>query len=103
MDPFAAIRGELQRARLDVYVSTWCWDCRRLKSYLSRHGIDFTAVNISHDQDAAERLENATGKRGVPFVLVNGAHWVAGYHTGEAGKFNEQRFVEELGAALTRG
>jgi glutaredoxin len=102
MDPFAGIRDALRNARLDVYVSTWCWDCRRLKGYLNDHGIEYETVNISHDPQAAQRLETETGRRGVPFVLVDGVQWVAGYHVDERGRFNAQRFVNELTVALEK-
>ncbi|MBE7493290.1 MAG: glutaredoxin family protein [Planctomycetes bacterium] len=98
-DPFAAIRSRLPGA-LEVYVSTFCWDCRRLKSFLADHNVPFTPVNISDDPAAAARLESETGKRGVPFVLVNGRVWVRGYHRELPGKFDPEVFVRELAAAL---
>lgn len=98
-DPFENVRGRLDGA-LQVYVSTFCWDCRRLKGFLAEHEIPFTEVNISQDADAAEKLESETGKRGVPFVLVRGTNWVRGYHRELPGKFDPILFVRELEAAL---
>lgn len=98
-DPFAAIRKRLPGA-LEVYVSTFCWDCRRLKGFLSEHNVPFTPVNISEDSGAAGKLEAETGKRGVPFVLVNGRNWVRGYHRDVPGNFDADLFVRELTAAL---
>ncbi len=99
-DPFQPVRDALATAQLEVYVSTWCFDCRRLKGVLDSHDVAYTTVNISRDGDAAERLERETGKRGVPFVLVNGRHWVAGYHRDLPGKFDLSRFAHELEQAL---
>jgi glutaredoxin len=99
-DPFEPIRQPLAGATLEVYVSTFCFDCRRLKGFLDTHDVPSTTVNISHDGDAAQRLESETGKRGVPYVLVNGRRWVAGYHRGLPGKFDPALFVRELGEAM---
>jgi glutaredoxin len=99
-DPFEAIRQPLARATLELYVSTWCFDCRRLKGFLDTHDVQYTTVNISRDGDAAQKLEAETGKRGVPHVLVNGRRWVAGYHRGVPGKFDPGLFVRELGEAV---
>lgn len=98
-DPFAALRDRLPGA-LEVFVSTFCWDCRRLKGFLAEHNVPFTTVNISEDPAAAAKLETETGKRGVPYVLVNGRQWVRGYHRELPGKFDPEVFVRELSGAL---
>lgn len=98
-DLFESLRARLPGA-LEIYVSTFCWDCRRLKGFLADHNVPFTIVNISEDPGAADKLEAETGKRGVPFVLVNGRNWVRGYHRELPGKFDAGVFVQELAAAL---
>ncbi|MEZ5992438.1 MAG: glutaredoxin family protein [Planctomycetota bacterium] len=87
-------------AKLEVYVSTFCFDCTRLKRLLDTHGIAYETVNISSVAGAAERLERETGKRGVPYVLVNGQHWVRGYHLEQPGRLNPELFANELASAL---
>lgn len=99
-DPFAPHRSQLAGARLEVYVSTWCPDCSRLKSFLDRFEVAYSTVNISKSHDAATRLEEETGKRGVPYVLVNGSKWVRGYHIDQPGRLNLALFVSELAEAL---
>jgi len=98
-DPFEALRSKLPGA-LEVYVSTFCWDCRKLKGFLADHDVEFRTVNISDEPGAAEKLESETGKRGVPYVLVNGRNWVRGYHRERPGKFDPALFVQELAAAM---
>ena len=100
MDPFAALRDKLSASQLEVYVSTFCGDCRRLKAQLQEHDIAYSTVNISNADGAAEKLESETGKRGVPYVLVNGSRWVRGYHRELPGMFSLQVFVAELTEAL---
>jgi glutaredoxin len=99
-DPFAPHREKLAGARLEIYVSTWCFDCSRLKSVLDRFGIEYDTVNIARQEGAAEKLESETGKRGVPYVLVNGSKWVRGYHLDQPGRLNVQVFASELAQAL---
>ena len=99
-DPFAPHRDKIAGARLEIYVSTWCFDCARLKSVLDRHAVPYVTVNIGKQEGAAEKLETETGKRGVPYVLVNGSKWVRGYHLDQPGRLNVQLFVQELAQAL---
>lgn len=98
-DPFAKIRDRLAGANLQVYATTWCFDCLRLKRFLDKHDVPYEIVNINDVEGAAEKLEAATGKRGVPYMLV-GKHWVRGYHLDQPGRFNPDLFVAELAAAL---
>lgn len=99
-DPFAPHREKFAGARFEVYVSTWCFDCSRLKSVLDRFEIQYDTVNISSEEGAAEKLEAETGKRGVPFVLVNGSRWVRGYHLDQPGRLNVDVLASELAGAL---
>ncbi|MCA8946139.1 MAG: glutaredoxin family protein [Planctomycetes bacterium] len=99
-DAFGQLTPKLQSVSLQVYVSTFCFDCTRLKRLLDAHGIAYETVNISSVAGAAERLERETGKRGVPYVLVNGQHWVRGYHLEQPGRLNPELFVIELASAL---
>ena len=59
------LKVKLQTAKLQVYVSTFCFDCRRLKGLLNEHGIDYEVVNISSVAGAAELPQ------GVPLEQTN--------------------------------
>ena len=61
---------------LAVYSATWCPDCTRLKRWLASTKIATHEVNIDSVDGAAEKLEEETGKRAIPYVLVDGRHWV---------------------------
>jgi glutaredoxin len=98
-DPFVDLRSRLDGA-LQVYVSTFCWDCRRLKAYLNEHNVPYTQVNISEDEDALHRLVSETGKRGVPYILVNNKQWVRGYHREARSKFDPGLLIQELALAF---
>jgi glutaredoxin len=84
---------------LAVYTATWCPDCTRLKRWLATSGIATRDVNIDEVEGAAAKLEEETGKRAIPFVLVDGARWVRGYHKEHRSRFDPALFLEELRAA----
>jgi mycoredoxin len=55
---------------LTVYTTTWCGDCRRLKTQLDREGIAYVAIDIEQDP-AAERfvLTVTGGVQTIPTVV----------------------------------
>ena len=85
-------------AGLDItlYSAGWCPDCRRLESWMVREGLAFPKVDIEAEPEAAERLERETGKRAIPFLLVNGRVWVRGYHKELPTRFDASLFVREV-------
>ena len=59
--------------RVQLYGANWCPDCRRAKSYLSDHGINFQYIDIDqHDWAIAAVEEINQGKRVIPTVLIDG-------------------------------
>ena len=88
---------------LAVYTATWCPDCTRLKRWLGTTGLQTRDVNIENVDGAAEKLEEETGKRAIPFVLVDGKHWVRGYHKELPQRFDPKLFLGELRQALAQG
>lgn len=91
----------LQGHDLTIYHTTWCPDCKRLDRWLSEQGLTPSQVNIEDDADAATKLEDETGKRAVPFILVNNKTWVRGYHKEQPARFDPALLVEELREAVT--
>ncbi len=64
---------------LTVYSATWCPDCRVAKRFLDEHGVVYDTVEIDRDEDAARLLEAKTGKRGIPYFVLDGERWVCAY------------------------
>ncbi len=89
-------RTALQDLDLQVYTATWCPDCLRLDRWLLQQGVVHTKVDLETTPGAAERLERETGKRAIPFVLVNGSRWVRGYHRELASRFDPDLLMQEL-------
>ena len=94
MDP-----GTLEGLDLQVYTATWCGDCRRLERWLEASGVPHASVDIETVSGAAERLERETGKRAIPFILVNGKTWVRGYHRELPQRLDPDVLIRELLAA----
>ena len=87
---------------LQVYTATWCPDCRRLEGWLKQQGVAHAQVDIETVPGAAERLEAETGKKAIPFILVNGSAWVRGYHRELPQRFDPALLIQELLAAAGR-
>lgn len=93
---------ELAGLDIKIFSANWCPDCRRLDAWMAREGLDFPKVDIEADPDAADRLERETGKRAIPFVLVNGKAWVRGYHKELPTRFDPALFVQEVVEAASK-
>ncbi len=81
---------------LKIYSAPWCSDCRRLEKWLAEEGLDIPKVDIESEVGAAEKLEHETGKRAIPFFLVNGKRWVRGYHKELPQRFDADLLDKEL-------
>lgn len=88
--------SRLQHLDLQVFSASWCPDCRRLERWLQAEAVCHREVNIETVLGAAERLEAETGKRAIPFILVDGVRWVRGYHRELAQRFDPETLVREL-------
>ncbi len=93
------VPDQLKSLDLQVFSATWCPDCRRLERWLAEHQVTHALVDIETVPGAAERLEAETGKRAIPFVLVNGKAWVRGYHRDLPQRLDPAILVQELLAA----
>lgn len=83
-----------------VYSTDWCPDCARLRRFFDTLGVSYRELSIDDDAAAAERLERETGKRGVPYILLDGKAWVRGYHKEASARLVPETLSAELRAAL---
>jgi len=96
------VATQLENLQLQVFSAAWCPDCRRLEGWLAANGVAHTKVDIETMPGAAERLEAETGKKAIPFILVDGKTWVRGYHRELPQRFDPELLVRELLAAAGR-
>ncbi len=63
-----------------MYGAEWCKDCRRSKSILDEHNINYTFLDITdkeHGQEYAQKvIEINGGKRVIPTILINGETYI---------------------------
>jgi len=71
--------GQAQK-RVIVYSTPTCPYCNKLKSYLSKHGIKFTDINVASNQQAAMEMMRKSGQRGVPQTDIGG-QMIIGFDT----------------------
>lgn len=77
-----------------MYTTTWCPDCRRVKSFLKLRGITFNEINIEEDERAeAIVLEANRGKRKVPTLKVGDRYFACS-------PFNPLELAAELDVSL---
>lgn len=55
-----------------MYRTPFCPYCHRAAALLQRKGVAFREVDVSHDDRARDRLIEASGRRTVPQIFING-------------------------------
>lgn len=57
-------------AKIKVYATTWCSDCRLAKHVLETNSVDYEWINIEGDPDAAAMIQKLNGGySSVPTIL----------------------------------
>lgn len=59
-------------ADVTVYVTNYCPYCVRAKGLLDRRKIPYTLIDVSHDHAKREWLVEASGRRTVPQIFIDG-------------------------------
>lgn len=58
--------------RVTVYTTPTCSWCTTIKTHLKKHGIRYTELDVSRDQNAAAEMQRKSGQMGVPQTDING-------------------------------
>lgn len=61
-----------------VYTTPTCPWCMKVKDYLKTKGVGYNELNVAADYQAAKKMVETTGQRGVP-VTMKGEQFVVGY------------------------
>ena len=57
---------------IKLYGADWCPDCRRAKSYLKDHQVEFEFIDVDLDKEATLKVETINnGKRIIPTIIIN--------------------------------
>ena len=83
-----------ENVRIQLYSATWCPDCTVARRFLDNHDIQYEVIDIDKTEGAAERLEQETGKKGIPFLLV-GDQWIRAYTPG-GGEFPDKEVLKAI-------
>jgi len=60
----------MTEARIIVYSTDWCPDCRRARKFLNEHQIPFEEIDIEQNPEHADFVKKANGgKRVVPTII----------------------------------
>ena len=79
---------------ITMYTTSWCPDCRRVKSFLTQRNIAFSEINIEEHDDAEEIVIKANnGKRKVPTLKVGERYFACS-------PFNAMQLAHELNVPL---
>ncbi|MDK2891560.1 MAG: NADH-dependent peroxiredoxin subunit [Methanoculleus sp.] len=81
-------------AGVKVYTTENCPYCRMVRAFLRKHGVEFEAVDVGRDREAAREMIRLSGQRGVP-VTVSGDEVIVG--------FDAKRLRELFGAPAAGG
>jgi len=73
---------------ITLYTAFWCPDCRTAKRFLASHSIPYKEIDIETTPGAAEEVIQATGKRAIPQVVIDG-RWFQPYRPGEGFLYEE--------------
>nr|WP_320162136.1 FAD-dependent oxidoreductase [uncultured Methanoregula sp.] len=77
--------------KVTVYSTRNCPYCRMAKAFLEKYGVPYDSIDVGADADAAQKMVDLSGQRGVPVITV-GEEVIVG--------FDAQRLNELFGEAV---
>ena len=57
--------------KVTVYSTQNCPYCRMAKAFLEKHGVPYESIDVGSDSEAAQKMIDLSGQRGVPVILVD--------------------------------
>ncbi len=55
-----------------VYSTPTCPFCKQIKSFLEENKVEFTDIDVSADQEEAQKMIKLSGQMGVPVTDIDG-------------------------------
>ena len=59
---------------ITIHTTSWCPSCVRAKTVLASRDIEYTEIDVEDWGDPRGKLEEITGRRSVPQIVVGDAH-----------------------------
>jgi glutaredoxin-like YruB-family protein len=85
-----AANADKPQKRVTVYTTPTCSWCTTLKTHLKKHGIRYTEIDVSIDQQAAQEMQRKSGQMGVPQTDIGG-EMIVGFDKGRINRLLEIR------------
>jgi glutaredoxin len=77
-------------AKLKVYFTPWCPDCRKALKYLNQQGIPFEGIDVDESEEGEELVLRVNdGRRKVPTFELDGRYFACS-------PFDRERLAEGL-------
>ena len=76
--------------KIEVFSTPTCPYCTKLKNWLDENDYDYESFDVSSDREAAKRMIERTGQRGVPQTFI-GEKEVIGFRPDEIEKIVENQ------------
>ncbi len=64
---------------IEIYFKSWCSHSRRALALLQRKGVDYNAIDLTHDAfELEQQMRERAGRTSVPQIFIDGQH-IGGY------------------------
>ena len=57
--------------KVTVYSTQNCPYCRMAKAFLDKHSVPYESIDVGADTEAAKKMIDLSGQRGVPVIMVD--------------------------------
>lgn len=61
-----------EKVRVKVYSTPTCPYCHMVKDFLKEKGVEFEDIDVSENQEEAQKMIEKSGQMGVPQIEING-------------------------------
>jgi mycoredoxin len=76
-----------------MYGAEWCGDCRRSKKFLDSNNVNYTYVDVEHDEVGKDKAISICGKQSIPVIAFNDGTFLV-----EPSDIDLKKKLEELSA-----
>ena len=64
---------------IEIYIKSWCPYSQRALALLERKGVDYNAIDLTHDAyELEQEMRDRAGRTSVPQIFIDGQH-IGGY------------------------